>query len=101
MVPVFRTQPDARPVVQPEPSPLWLFLWHFQPFLSPYPLYPLVIHLPAFIPQQYGNPSISISTILARQCYDIPPESLCVTLDDWFLPLCRSWLIQYAAYTSF
>ncbi len=33
-------------VVKPQPSTFGLAGWHFQPFLPPDPLYPLVVHRP-------------------------------------------------------
>ena len=35
MVAILWTQSDARPIVHPEPSFLWLFHWHFKPLTSP------------------------------------------------------------------
>ncbi len=44
MVAILRAQPDARPIVQPEPPFLWLFHWHFKPLTPPQTFHTLVIH---------------------------------------------------------
>ena len=48
---IFRTQPDTRTVVQPQPSALWLLLRHLQPFTPPNALNPFAAHMPACVAQ--------------------------------------------------
>jgi hypothetical protein len=45
----FRAKPYTRSIIQPQPSALGLFRWHFQPFPSPDPFDPFVIHSPTFV----------------------------------------------------
>ena len=40
-------EPDARAIVEPQPTPFRLPSGHFQPLLPPDPLHTLVVHLPA------------------------------------------------------
>ena len=47
VAPIQRPQPDARSVVEPQPTSLRLPLRHRQPLLPPDPLHPLVVHPPA------------------------------------------------------
>jgi hypothetical protein len=67
MIAVFRPQPNARPIIEPEPPLLWLFHWYFQPLSPPQPLHALVIHMPACISQQRRDPTVAISAILTGQ----------------------------------
>ena len=43
---VFRSQGDARSVIEPWPATLRLLAWHLQPFKFPYALHPFVVHTP-------------------------------------------------------
>jgi hypothetical protein len=51
MIEIFRTKPDARSIVEPETSSLWLFLWDFQPFTAPDALDPVFANLDAAVVQ--------------------------------------------------
>ena len=67
VVAVLRPAAEARAVREPQPPPLRLFLRHVQPLTSPEPCHALVIHSPAFPPQERRDPSIAIPSILRRQ----------------------------------
>lgn len=71
-------------------SPSSLPLRHFQPFLTPYPLNPLVIHPPPAVPQQLPYPPIRVCVIGTRRRHDLLPKSLLIRLHHRFSPLCRS-----------
>src|SRR5437667_1146247 len=62
-------QTNTRPIVEPQPAPFWLFLRYFQPSFPPQPFHTLVINLPAFPPQQRGDPTIPIPTVHTGQLY--------------------------------
>ena len=49
MVAMARTQPDTRPVIEPQPPSFGLFLRNFQPLLTPDALDTLVVHTPSGI----------------------------------------------------
>jgi len=73
-----RPKPDARSVVEPEPSPLRLLFRHFKALLPPDTLHSLVVHSPALPVQKYGDSAVSVAPILAGQPCD---------------PLHQSWLV--------
>jgi hypothetical protein len=70
MITVHGPEPDARPVIEPQPSTLWLFLRNFQPLLAPDTFDPLMIDLPAVSSQKGGDPTIPVATVLGSQAHD-------------------------------
>lgn len=76
MVGVFRLKPDARTVVQPEPTALGLLGWKFQPSrgisahtnarqgMLACPRGPFDVHDPACLVQHRSGAAIAISAIL-------------------------------------
>ena len=78
MVGPFRPQTDAGSICQPEAASLGLLLWHFEPLPPPDPLHPLLVHPPADLPQQGGDPPIAIATILTSQVDDGSGELLLI-----------------------
>ena len=97
MIVTLWAQPNARSVIQPKPSFLWLFHWNFQPLSSPQPFHPLVIHMPPGISQQRRDPTIAVSTILPGQLDHIRHQSLFVWAADRCFALCGSVLPHDAA----
>src|SRR5512139_627544 len=87
-------QPDARAVVEPEPSSPRLSLRYFESFLPPDPLHPFVIYLPAFPDQKGRYPPVAIPSILGRQFSDAQNKSLFLTRRPRTIALCRSSLPQ-------
>src|SRR5438045_8479847 len=71
VVGAFGPQPDARPVTQPQASPLRLPGGDLQPLAPPDPLDPLVIDQPASPAQQLGDLAIAVAAILPRQLDDV------------------------------
>jgi hypothetical protein len=53
-------QPNARAVIQPETTALWLFHWNLQPFTPPDAVNPLLVHMPAIISEERCDPAIAI-----------------------------------------
>jgi len=70
MIGLLRAEPDTGPIGQSETPPWRLALWHFEPVSSPDPFHAFMIHPPAVVMQQGGDPSIPIAPILARQLDD-------------------------------
>ncbi len=70
MVAVLGPEPDARTVMEPEPSPLGLLARYFEPFTAPDSFYTLVVHVPALVPEQGRDPPIAIATVLGSQIKD-------------------------------
>ena len=52
--------------VHPQAPFLLLLVWNFQPFISPDPLYALMVHMPAAIVQHPGNHAITVATVFTR-----------------------------------
>lgn len=97
MAGIFRTQPDARPVIEPQATALWLTLRDLQPLAAPDPLDPLVVHCPSRMAEQRGHPAITVAAILLRQCDYILRQHLFVIRPAWRFALRRSMLTQHPA----
>ena len=78
MVWAFRSEADARPVIQPEPPLLCLLLWDFQPFTPPDPRDALVVHMLAAVVQHSGDHAIAIAPKPAGQRDDVIGQPLLV-----------------------
>jgi len=74
-----------------------LLLQHSQPFTSPDPLNPFVVHTPARIVQQPGDHPISVTSILVSQFDDIIDQLLFIGMASRCLALRRSMLTKCAA----
>ena len=60
-------QPDAGPIIEPEPASWPLFLGYFQPLATPDPLHPIAAHTPPGLVQQRLDPTIAVSAVLRCQ----------------------------------
>ena len=87
-------EPDARTVVQPEPSTLRLLLRNLKPFTSPDPLNSLVVDVPTKSAEQRGDPAIAIPAILGGQVDDIPGQPFLISGWLQLSTLCCTWLIE-------
>ena len=67
MVWPLRLEPDAGPVVEPEPAPLRLLLRHFQPVPPPDALDALGVDHPAGRPEQRRDAAVAVTAILLGQ----------------------------------
>jgi len=97
MVGPFRLQPDAGAVIQPQPGPLRLPLWHLQPLPAPDPLDALLVHQPAGTPQQRRDPPVAVAAILPGQGNDVGRQRRFVIRCLGDLALRRPWLAEHAA----
>ena len=75
-----RPQAYTGAVIEPQPSSLWLLRWHLQPFPSLYPLDPLVVHIPATMPQKGGDPPVAVPAELTGQLHDLLGQRLLISL---------------------
>src|SRR5271165_1622798 len=92
-----RSQPNARPIVQPQPPTGPLFLWYLQPLATPDALYPIFAHVPASTLQQRRNSSVSVATVFTGQGNDRFRQRLFVDPRDRGIALCPSPLPQQLA----
>ena len=103
----------AGPIGQPKPTPLWLFLRDFQPFLSPDPLYHcptvvcsqttrgvLMIYGPAAVVQHARDHAIATSSELFFQLDDIPSQPFFIRQAIWHFSLRRTMLTECGADTA-
>jgi len=90
-------QPNTRAIVQPEPSFRRLFHRYFESFTSPQAFDPLVVHQPACIPQQCGNPTIAVSTILADHIDHLGNQPVFIGTAPGSFALRRTILTQHPA----
>ena len=100
MVSVFRAQPDARTVCQPQTTTFWLFVGNLQPLTPPDPLDPLVIHEPARILQERRYPAIAIAAVLASEFDDVGGQALFIVAPRRRFALRRTMLPERRACTA-
>ena len=78
VAPIQRPQPDARSVVEPQPTSLRLPLRDLQPLLPPDPLHPLVVHPPALDAEHVRDASVAVAaesdSRVARYHLGAPPR---------------------------
>ena len=72
------SQPDARSVIEPQPSTLELSGGDLQPLASPDPLDPLVVDQPAGPAQQFGDLAITVAAILLGQLDEVGSQPLLI-----------------------
>jgi hypothetical protein len=77
-----------------------LFHWYFKPLTSPQTFHTFVIHLPASISQQGCDPTITISTVLARQLDHVRDQAFFVSTSMRYSTLRGSVLAKHAANPS-
>ena len=97
MVRPFGSEPDARPIIEPQSCPLGLLAGYFQPFPPPDPLHPLVVHLPTAVLQESGDPTVAVPTKVPCQSDDIDGQHLLVFRTCGFIPLGGPGLAEYPA----
>jgi hypothetical protein len=90
-------QPKARSISQPQPPSRPLFLRHFQPLAPPDPLHSILAYRPTAIPQQRGDPPVTITPVLAGQRHDLSCQRIFVGSVEHFVALCPSPLPQQPA----
>jgi len=78
LVPIGGPQPDARAIVEPQPSSRLLLLWYFQPFATPDAFDSILADLPAGSIEQRREPAIPRAAILAGKYNDGLSQSIFV-----------------------
>ncbi len=97
VAPIQRPQPDARSVVEPQPTSLRLPLRDLQPLLPPDPLHPLVLHPPALDAERVRDASLAVAAESTRESHDITSERPLVTRHSPRPALGRAWLPEHPA----
>jgi hypothetical protein len=90
MIRTLRSQPNARPIVQPQPPTGPLLLWYLQSLATPDALYPIFAYLPAIMLQQRRNSSVSVATVFTGQGNDRFGQRIFVDPPDRGIALCPS-----------
>ena len=67
MIPMGWPEPDARTIIEPQPTTFGLLPGDLQPFPAPESFHPLVIDRPTLQLQQAGDPSVAIAAKLTGQ----------------------------------
>jgi len=94
VVAVFRPQPDAGSVRQPEPPAFGLFAGNLEPLTPPDALDPLVVDQPAGPAQQRCDLAIAVAAVLPGQLDDVGSQPLLVVPAARNLPLGRVMLSE-------
>src|ERR1700678_489386 len=101
MVAVRRPQPNARSIVEPQPTAWLLLLRYLQPLAPPDPLHAILAHLPARMHQQGRDAPVAVTAILAGQNNDGLCESIFVFALCWPVALRAAWLLHHTARPAF
>jgi hypothetical protein len=97
VIPVPGAQPDARPVIEPQPPAPGLLLGNLQPLAQPDPLDPLVIDQRARIPQQRRDLAVAVAAIETSEFDDVGGQPLFVLTAPRDLALYRAMLPERRA----
>lgn len=82
----------ARPVVEPETTPLRLLHWDFQPFPAPDPIDALDVDPTAFGNQHRADAAIAVTAIAGREPHDVGCQCRSVVRRLQMPSLRRTWL---------
>ena len=100
MVRPLRSQTHTGAIIQPEPSLFLLLLWHLQPFAPPYPLDPLVVHMPTSVVQKAYHHAVAIAPVLISQFDDVVGQTFFIGPALGHLALRRAMLTKRPAGTT-
>src|SRR5438105_12604122 len=87
-------QAHARPIIEPQPTPLRLPLRHLQALPPPEPLDPLMVDGEPLGPQRGRDPPVAVPAVLGCQLDHPPYRPLFVVGDEGRAPLRRAGLPQ-------
>jgi hypothetical protein len=100
VIAVFRPQPDARPIGEPEAAALRLSGGDLQPFTAPDSFDPLVIDLPPRPAQELCDLAIAVAPVLSRQGDHVGGQLLLVFRAPRHLALRRAMLPERRTSTT-
>src|SRR5579859_2883596 len=101
MVLALRPKPNARSIVEPQPSTRLLLLRNRQPFATPDALDSILANMPVRSPQQRRDAPVTVASVLTGQLNDGLRESILVFALCRLIPLRAAWLVHQLARTSF
>jgi hypothetical protein len=93
MVPMGRTQPYTRAVVEPQPTSWLLLLRNLQPLATPDTLHAILAHPPAGTLEKHRDPAIPVTAVLAGKLIDRLRECLFVFTPDRAIALRATRLV--------
>jgi len=99
MVAMRGSEPDTRPIVEPQTSAFGLLLGNLQPLLTPDTFHSLVIDSPTFSLEQCRNPAIPVTPIPFGKLNNFLSKSLFGICPLKYEPLGRPRLSDYPAGT--
>jgi hypothetical protein len=97
MIAMGRPQPDARTIVEPEPTAFGLLARNHQALRTPDSLDSLVIHLPPFVVKHARDPRRTVSSIQGGQFDDPLRQRFLVVTNLGKITLGSAWLSEYPA----
>ena len=92
MVGVFRPEPNAPSVVEPETGPFGLFLWDFRPLAAPDALDPVLANLNAAVIQQCRHPTVAMAATLRGKIDNVPGQLIFIGSCRGNISLCSPGL---------
>jgi len=95
------TQPDARSVVEPQPSSRLLFGRNLQPFPPPDTLHSIFANVPARFFEQRSNAPVAVAAVLTGQSDDRLRQPIFVVALRGLIALCPAWLAHQPARAPF
>ena len=101
MVAMGGPQPNARPIVQPEPAARLVLLRYFQPLTAPDPLHAITANLPTSLDQKCGDPPVAIASILRGKSNDRSSQRILASSDSACVSLRAARLVDDPAGMTF
>lgn len=90
MIPMFGPKPDARSVIEPQPTALGLLAWNLQSLAQPDPFDPFVIDQPTRVSQQRRDLAVTVAAIETGKLNDGGSQTLFVFSAPRCPALCRA-----------